>query len=170
MTRDATPLPLRLVPLLRLALGGITVAIAALAYVIIPIVAWNDYQDEQGSTGEVLAMLGIIGLAIGLLSCVLVVIGCTWKLLSLVQQDRIFSDAAERWVNGIVRTVGVGWVLLAATAPYFYWFAEEDDAPGVVLIGAALGLIATAALLLMLVLRELLRRATVLRTEIDEVI
>ncbi|UDY22267.1 DUF2975 domain-containing protein [Nocardioides sp. Kera G14] len=98
------------------------------------------------------------------------VIVCTWKLLTLVQRDEIFSAASDAWVTGIVRTVGAGWLLLAATAPYFYWLAESDDAPGVMLVGFVLGLIATAALLLMLVLRELLRRATALRADLDEVI
>jgi len=165
-----TPLPLRLVPVLRLALGLIAAAIAALAVVVIPAVAWSDYQEHHGSTGEVLAILGLLTIVVLGLLCVEAVILCTWKLLTLVQKDRIFSEEADRWVTGIVRATGVGWALLAATAPYFFWFAQADDAPGVVLVGAALGLIATAALLLMLVLRELLRRATELRAEIDVVI
>lgn len=166
----STPLPLRLVPVLRVALGLIAAAIAALAFVVIPAVAWSDYQEQHGTTGEVLAVLGLLAIIILGLVCVEAVILCTWKLLSLVQQDRIFSEVADRWVTGIVRATAVGWVLVAATAPYFFWFAQADDAPGVVLVGAALGLVATAALLLMLVLRELLRRATELRAEIDVVI
>lgn len=137
---------------------------------MIPAVAWSDYQKQHGTASEVLAVLGLLTIVVVGLLCVEAVILCTWKLLSLVQQDRIFSPAAERWVTGIVRAAAAGWVLTAATAPYFFWFAQADDAPGVVLVGAALGLVATAALLLILVLRELLRRATEIRAEIDVVI
>jgi hypothetical protein len=62
------------------------------------------------------------------------------------------------------------WFLLAGLAPYAWFIAEYDDAPGVLLIGFLLGLVATAALGLMLVMRELLRRATGLRADLDEVI
>ena len=106
----------------------------------------------------------------GGMACLQVITVCTWKLLTLVETDEIFSGASARWVNGIVRAMYVGWALLACLAPYFYLVAEGDDAPGVLIIGLVLGLVATAVLGLMLVLRELLRRATTLRAEMDEVI
>lgn len=171
MTRDTTkPLPLRLVPVLRLALALSFVAIATIMLVMIPAVAWHDYQEQHGSTGEVLAVFGFILLVLLGLGCVEVVIVCTWKLLTLVQRDEIFSDASERWVTGIVRAVGAGWVLLACTAPYFFWVAQADDAPGLMIVGFALGVVATAVLLTVLVMRELLRRATDLRADMDAVI
>lgn len=165
-----TPLPLRLVPLLRLALAFSFVAIAAIMFVMIPAVAWHDYNEQHGPTGEVLAILGFILIVVLGLGCVEVVIVCTWKLLTLVQRDEIFSPASERWVTGIVRSVGAGWLLLACTAPYCLWVAQADDAPGLVIVGFAIGVVATAVLLTVLVMRELLRRATALRAEIDEVI
>lgn len=170
MTPSNTPLPLRLVPVLRVALALSFVAIAAIMFVMIPAVAWHDYQEHHGSTGEVLAVAGFLAIVIGLLGCLEVVILCTWKLLTLVQRDEIFSPVSDRWVTGIVRAVGVGWVLLACTAPYCLWVAQADDAPGLTIVGFALGVVATSALLLMLVMRELLRRATALRTDLDEVI
>lgn len=170
MTTTNPPLPIRLVPVLRLALALSFVAVAAIMFVMIPAVAWHDYQEQHGSTGEVLAVAGFLAIVIGLLGCLEVIIACTWKLLTLVQRDEIFSPASDRWVTGIVRTVATGWVLLACTAPYVFWVAQADDAPGLVIVGFALGVVATAALLLMLVMRELLRRATALRAEIDEVI
>lgn len=42
-----------------------------------------------------------IAAVVGLL-CVQVVIVCTWRLLDMVRADRIFSQAAFRWVDGIV--------------------------------------------------------------------
>src|SRR5262245_18539079 len=44
--------------------------------------------------------------------CVQVVIVCTWKLLTLVTHDRIFSERSLRWVDTIVGAVAAGWLLL----------------------------------------------------------
>src|SRR5918998_3031593 len=40
--------------------------------------------------------------------CVQVVIVCTWKLLTLVRDDRIFSEVSLKWVDVIV------WAIAAA--------------------------------------------------------
>src|SRR5688572_17227612 len=47
-----------------------------------------------------------------------VIIVCTWKLLTMVKKDRIFSDASLAWVDGIVWTLVVGWMLFAGLAIY----------------------------------------------------
>lgn len=160
-------LPQRLVPLLRLVLVLCALALAGLMFVAVPAMVvsfWGDDAEHAHLWGPLLAIFFL-----GLLA-VEVIIVCTWRLLDLVQQDRIFSRQSEPWVTGIVRAMAAGWVLLACTAPYVYWFAEVDDAPGVLLIGMVLGLMATAFLLLMLVLRELLRQATTLRSDLEGVI
>lgn len=160
-------LPQKLVPLLRLVLVLCALAIAGLMFVAVPAMVvsfWRDDSEHALLWGPLLAIFFL-----GLL-CVEVIIFCTWRLLDLVQQDRIFSRQSEPWVNGIVRAMAAGWVLFACTSPYVYWFAEVDDAPGVLLVGMVLGLVATAFLLLMLVLRELLRQATSLRTDLEGVI
>ena len=84
--------------------------------------------------------------------CVQVVVVCTWKLLTLVLADRIFTDAALRWVDGIVWAVAAAWVVLI----------------GVLLFLLSVGV--TVLGLLMVVMRALLRRATALRTDLEAVI
>jgi hypothetical protein len=37
--------------------------------------------------------------------CIQLVIVSTWKLLTLVQNDRIFSEASLMWVNAIVGAI-----------------------------------------------------------------
>jgi hypothetical protein len=115
------------------------------------------------------AMLVVAVLALG---CVQVVLVCTWKLLTLVTDDRIFSDGAMPWVNGIVRAVVAGWVMLLATFVCSYYFIvdEVSDDPVLpallllsLLVGAVIGL-------LVVVLRALLRQATALRTDMEAVI
>jgi hypothetical protein len=43
-----------------------------------------------------------------------VVIVSTWKLLTLVKNDRIFTDASLVWVNAIVWAIAAAWVVLVA--------------------------------------------------------
>ncbi len=48
--------------------------------------------------------------------CVQVVIVCAWQLLTLVKDDRIFSEASMAWVDAIVWAVAGAWVTLLAVA------------------------------------------------------
>ena len=50
--------------------------------------------------------------------CVQVVLVCTWRLLSLVQHDEIFSETAFVWVDLIVGALAVAWTLFAAFAAW----------------------------------------------------
>jgi hypothetical protein len=99
--------------------------------------------------------------------CVQVVVVCTWKLLTLVEDDRIFSDAALAWVDGIVWAVGAGWVVLVGVLGYVGFNAEDPGLPLLLfLMATGVGVVG----LLMVVMRALLRRATTLRTDMEAVI
>lgn len=101
------------------------------------------------------------------LVCVQVVIVCTWKLLTMVKADRIFSEAAFAWVNAIVWSMGTAWVLLFGVFVYVTVVVSGPGLPvllfGTVLAGGVL-------VLLMVVMRALLRQATTLRSDMDAVI
>lgn len=99
--------------------------------------------------------------------CVEVVVVATWRLLTLVQADRIFSDSALGWVDAIVAAVAAGWVSLVAVFLYigFTW-----DDPGLPLLLFLLVVTGAVLGLLMVVLRALLRQATALRTDLEGVI
>jgi hypothetical protein len=99
--------------------------------------------------------------------CVQVVIVSTWKLLTLVKEDRIFSEASMAWVNAIVCAIGAAWLVLLGV---FLYFGFRADDPGLPLL-LFLMLVGIAVLgLLMLVMRALLRQATSLRTDMEAVI
>lgn len=159
-----------LIPVLRLALALAFAGFTAVQLGVIPAITLHDLDDFDWSAKEIAFATPLALVFMGLMGCLQVIIICTWKLLSLVTRDEIFTAVNTRWVNGLVRAMYAGWLLLACLAPYAWFIAEHDDAPGVLLIGLMLGLVATAALGLMLVLRELLRRATGLREDLDEVI
>jgi hypothetical protein len=99
--------------------------------------------------------------------CVQVVVVCTWKLLTLVKKDRIFTEASLRWVDVIVWAIFAAWVVLLGVFLYVVSGADDPGVPMVLL----LMLIGVAVLgLLMVVMRALLRQATTLRTEMEAVI
>jgi hypothetical protein len=105
--------------------------------------------------------------AVFLVLCIQVVIVSTWKLLTLVKEDRIFSDAAFAWVNAIVGAIAAAGVVLLGV---FLYVGFNASAPGLTLL-LFLMLVGVAVLgLLMVVMRALLRRATTLRTDMEAVI
>lgn len=109
--------------------------------------------------------LGILGF--------LLVIVCTWQLLSMVKHDRIFSEAALRWVDLIVRTLVTGWLLACALAAYLtavIYLTPELRDPGVPMLLFGVVLLGAVIVMLVAVLRALLRRATAMRQDLEEVI
>ena len=101
------------------------------------------------------------------LLCIQVVIVATWKLLTLVKNDRIFSDASFAWVNAILGAIAAAWLVLLCVSLYVVAGASD---PGLPLL-LFLMLTGVAVLgLLMVVMRALLRQATTLRTDMEAVI
>ena len=100
--------------------------------------------------------------------CVQVVIVCTWQLLTMVKEDRIFSEASMVWVDVIVGAMATAWLLLLGTLLYV---AAPGGPPGPAVAPLVLLLVAGAVVgLLMVVMRALLRQATSLRTDLESVI
>ena len=99
--------------------------------------------------------------------CAQVVIACTWKLLTLVRSDRIFTHASLVWVTAIVWAIGAGWLTLLGVFLFVGFNANDPGLPLLLFLmlmgGAVLGL-------LMVVMRALLRQATTLRSDMDAVI
>jgi protein-S-isoprenylcysteine O-methyltransferase Ste14 len=105
-------------------------------------------------------------LGIAALACVEVVLASLW-VLSMVRRGAIFDERAFRWV-GVISVAGlVAAVIVAALCAHL---GEIDDAPGLVLIGGGVAIGGAAFALLMVVMRGLLRSATMLRRELDDVV
>ncbi|MER7443689.1 DUF2975 domain-containing protein [Micromonospora avicenniae] len=99
--------------------------------------------------------------------CVQVVIVATWRLLTMVKKDKIFTQASLAWVDAIVWAIAAAWVVLLGVFLYVGFRADDPGAPlllFLLLIGVAVfGL-------LIVVMRALLRQATTLRTDMEAVI
>ena len=101
------------------------------------------------------------------LGCVQVVIVCTWKLLTLVEDDRIFSAASMVWVDAIVGAIAAAWLLLLGT---FIWSLVSEGLPGPPLVLLLLLVAGAVVGLLVVVMRALLQQATTLRADLEAVI
>ncbi len=99
--------------------------------------------------------------------CLQVILVSTWRLLGMIGKDRIFTEAALRWVDVIIAAFTVGWLLAAGGALWAVWGADDPGTPILLFtllsFGAVFGLV-------IVVMRELLRRAATLQTELASVI
>jgi DUF2975 family protein len=99
--------------------------------------------------------------------CVQAVVVATWKLLTLVRTDRIFTEASLVWVDAILGAIAAAWLVLVGV---FLWVGFRADDPGLPLLLFLLTTGVTVLGLLLLVMRALLRKATTLRTDLEAVI
>jgi hypothetical protein len=106
-------------------------------------------------------------IAVVVILCIQVVIVATWKLLTLVKHGRIFTQASLRWVDAIVWAIVAAWLVLVGVDVFVATQADDPGAP-MLLLFLTTGL--TVLGLLMVVMRELLRQATTLRTDMEAVI
>jgi hypothetical protein len=96
-----------------------------------------------------------------------VVLVATWKLLGMVERDRIFTPDALRWVDVIVRATAGGGAVFAAGFLLVGINATDPGLP-LLLFVVLLGIVVVE--LVVLVLRSLLRQATELRADLEQVI
>ena len=143
---------------------------------LVPVQVWAvpavlpDLADpslEQSAVRVTMVVAAVVALA-----CVQVVVACTWQLLSLVTDDRIFSAGAMPWVDAIVRAVTVGWaaLLVAFVCSYHFVVDGVDDGPALPVLLLLLLLVGAVVGLLVVVMRALLRQATTLSADLDAVI
>ena len=129
--------------------------------IVVPLVM----QIATAGVPAFLAVYAVLGVAaLGALEVGLVAL---WVLLGMVRREAIFDDGAFRWVRVVT---GAGLAAALPVAAVCVHYGEIDDAPGLILIGGAIGVGGTVYVLLMLVMRGLLANATVLRRELDEVV
>ena len=96
-----------------------------------------------------------------------VVLVATWRLLTMVQRDRIFSEASFAWVNAIIGAIGAGWAVLLVVFLLVGFTADDPGLP--MLLCLLLGAV-TVVGLVVIVMKALLRQATALGTDLDGVI
>ena len=99
--------------------------------------------------------------------CVQIVIVATWRLLTLVKNDRIFTQDSLGWVDAIIWAIGAAWLVLVGVD--IFVLSQADD-PGMPMLLLLMTTGVTVLGLLMVVMRALLRKATMLRSDMEAVI
>ena len=59
--------------------------------------------------------------------CAEVVVFSTWRLLGLVESDRIFSAAAFKWVNAIIWAIAGAWTILVGLLVWVFSHADDPE-------------------------------------------
>ena len=133
--------------------------------VVVPVVSgWmaDEYPEFAWARWQLAISL------IAFLACIQATLLATWELLGRVARDEIFDAEARRWVDVILGALGAGWCIALVTAAW--QTIQGVSAPWIVLtelLGLMVGL---AVVLLIVVLRGLLVRATALKVEMDAVV
>jgi hypothetical protein len=156
------------------ALLAVLVVVLAGSVLIQAGMAWALLSGNDPEDGSLpLTALRVITI-VGMLP-VQVALVCVWQLVTMVRRGTAFSDAAFRYVDGVI-----GAIVAAALV----WFAvtiinapgQRDD-PGVSVIMAGIGVAILGVALIVYVLRLLLAQAVVrdveaaqMQAELDEVI
>lgn len=150
---------------LRFLLVGI-LAGSVLGQVLVVLIARANGQ-EAPEVAHLVAPYSIAGIAAIL--CFQVAVGCIWALLTMIDQGRIYSQRALRWVDAIVWCGGVAAAIVVLTAGHLL-LIERLGGPGIPVIMLAALVGGSAFVLLMLVMRGLLVTAIADRAELSEVI
>lgn len=89
------------------------------------------------------------------------------KLLKYIETEKVFSDVSVKALK-IIKYCGVAIsVSYLAGMPFMYLFAEEDDAPGVILVGAAFVAAPLVVSVFAAVLQKLMQAVVKMKSEND---
>jgi hypothetical protein len=121
------------------------------------------YPELQWLGGPLLAIvvLVILGAQVALVAL--------WRLLSMVERDSVFSPDAFRWVDVIILAAIVDTVLVLGIWTLLT-FGANANPPALMLTEFALVVCGAALALPMVVMKGLLRKASVLRVELSGVV
>lgn len=152
-----------------LATRGTIVFFMALAFlgqiVIIPFLA-SEYAREWPEFAH-LKMIGIVG-CIAIVLCVQVALACIWRLLNLVSHEAIFDPRAFAIVNVLTGTFFA--VAVLAVGSQVVLAVGGAGHPSLLLFATVTFFGGIGLGLLMLVMKELLRKAATFARDLEEVI
>lgn len=102
-------------------------------------------------------------------ACGQAVMVCVWRLLGMVQRDSIFSEQAFTWVDRMIAAILAACALVLGVFIYMSYVVNWQH------FGLAMAQLASVVgglslVLLLVVMRGLLRKATTLQTDMAEVI
>ena len=134
--------------------------------VMIPLTGFDisEFYPKRGYLEVPYIVLGILAVACGQVAIVAV-----WALLSRVRRGAIFTPSAFRLVDVII-WCGVIATALVASVEVNAIVIENIGSPAILILLTSAVIAGGAFVLLMIVMRGLLRSATTLQSELEEVV
>ena len=127
----------------------------------------RDVADNVPELAYLAAPYAVLWIAVAV--CAQVALVAVWVLLSRIRRGAIFSDRAFFWVDGIIGAGALATALVAGFEFHLLGIVDAGGPPlGILLTGMVLA--GAAFVLVMLVMRGLLRQATALQSELEEVV
>jgi hypothetical protein len=123
-----------------------------------------------GSAEFPMASNAILLIMIGLYLTVIpfyIALGQALKLLRYIDQNTAFSEASVRALKNIKHCAMSIAVLYVAGVPLLFPIADADDAPGLLVIGAAIACIPIVIAVFAAILQKLLQNAIAIKSEND---
>ncbi|KGI86720.1 MULTISPECIES: DUF2975 domain-containing protein [unclassified Exiguobacterium] len=149
---------------LRLAVFVLAVPIVAACLFLLPYI-WRE-AVESGSWIEDSIRPIVIGMYVSAIPFFLALFQA-FMLLRLIDRDEGFSYRAVQSLRMIKYCALAITAVYIGTLPFFYWFAERDDAPGFLLIGLVFVFAAFVVAVFAELLQKLLKRAIDMKQEND---
>ncbi|WP_218658032.1 DUF2975 domain-containing protein [Enterococcus thailandicus] len=97
----------------------------------------------------------------------LLIIYYMYRMLVLVDNDRAFSAMSLIYVRAIFRLTIMEFIVLIGTVPFVYYIADNDDAPGVMIIGLGMLIIPLAVATFVSIIEKLLKHAIELKLDYE---
>lgn len=147
---------------LRLVLIVIAVMAALLCLFAFPEM-WRSFDFEDQMLAK--PMRGVI--IRWYISAIPFVVGLwqSWKLLGYIDRGVAFSELSTSALRRINQCAVIIAVVMASALPFFYGFAEIDDAPGVVVVGTMFVGAPIVVAVFAALLQKLLRNAIEMKSE-----
>ncbi len=149
---------------LRLVLTIIGLGVLALCIFALPSV-WHGGSEEFPTAGNAILLI-VIGLYITAIPF-FVALWQIFKLLSYIDQNKIFSDPAINTIKNIKYCGAIISVFYLGGVPLLLPIAEADDAPGLMIIGLGIACIPVAITVFTAILQKLLTSAIEIKSEND---
>ncbi|GEK60291.1 DUF2975 domain-containing protein [Marinococcus halophilus] len=149
---------------LKIAVICIGLPVLALCLFGLPVIA----REAAGSeTGFAYVMYGILAVMYAAAIPFFIALYQAFKLLNYIDNNKAFSELALNALKMIKYCAVVISGLYVAGMPLFYIFAELDDAPGVILIGAGFVFAPAVVAVFAAVLQKLFQHAIDIQYEND---
>ncbi len=150
--------------ILRLAIFGIGLIVLALCIFALPEI-WNGGSLEfpEASTALFLIMMGMYATTVPFF----IALWQALQLLRYIDERTAFSELSVKSLKHIKHCAIIIAAFYVGGVPLLYPIAESDDAPGLILIGAAIACAPIVVAVFAAVLERLLREAIAIKSEND---